>query len=65
MAVAACLLVLLRFLLMKENARLAALENEDMQLSEKEMVRLQRTADTEGISVAEARQLQKGFRFPI
>lgn len=65
MVIAACLLVLLRFLLIKENNRLASLESENMQLSEKEMIRLQRTAETEGISIAEARQLQKGFRYPI
>ncbi|KAF1843099.1 MFS transporter-like protein [Cucurbitaria berberidis CBS 394.84] len=65
MVIAALLLILLRFLLIRENNRLASLENENMELSEKEMIRLQRTAETEGISVAEARQLQKGFRYPI
>lgn len=65
MTIAAGLLILLRFILIRENAKLAALENENMSLSEKELARLQRTAETEGISVAEARQLQKGFRYPI
>lgn len=65
MKVAACLLTLLRFVLMRENARLDALENENMELSKKELTRLQRTAETEGVSLAEARQLQKSFRYPI
>ncbi|KAH9863675.1 hypothetical protein J1614_009607 [Plenodomus biglobosus] len=65
MTIAACLLTLLRFILKRENAKLAALEDENMSLSEKDLARLQRTAETEGISIAQARQLQKGFRYPI
>lgn len=55
--------VVLRFMLQHENKRLARLENEDMELTDKDMVRLQRTADLEGIDIAAARQLQKGYRY--
>ncbi|PSN64740.1 MFS transporter-like protein [Corynespora cassiicola Philippines] len=65
MSIAAGLLVLLRFMLIRENRRLANLENENVQLSEKDMARLQRTAGIEGISLADALRLQKGYRYPI
>lgn len=65
MVIAAILLTTLRFMLIRENNRLASVENENSELSEKDMIRLQRTAETEGISIAQARQLQKGFRYPI
>ncbi|KAJ5103211.1 hypothetical protein N7532_003740 [Penicillium argentinense] len=47
------------------NKRQERLENEDVQLSEKELRRLQLTADTEGIDIAAARRLQKGFRYVL
>lgn len=47
------------------NKRQERLENEDVQLTEKEVRRLQVTADTEGIDLAAARRLQKGFRYPL
>ena len=64
---AACgaLMVLLRFVLARENSKLARLENEDVSLSQKELEKLQKTAEVEGITVQEARALQKGFRFPL
>ena len=54
-----------RMILVRENKRLANLENEDIMLSEKEMKKLQQTADTEGVDLATARQKQKGFRYLI
>ncbi|KAJ5676142.1 hypothetical protein N7462_009039 [Penicillium macrosclerotiorum] len=47
------------------NKRQERLENEDIQLTEKELRRLQVTADFEGIDLAAARRLQKGFRFVL
>jgi MFS family permease len=47
------------------NKRLARLENEDVTLTEREMRRLQKTAEVEGIDIAAARRLQKGFRFML
>lgn len=54
-----------RMLLVKANKRLAHLEDEDSILSEKEMRQLQKTAETEGIDIATARQQQKGFRYLV
>lgn len=62
---AGLLMTLLRLRLIKENKRLARLENEDIALSQKELEKLERTAQVEGISLAEARALQKGFRYTI
>ena len=47
------------------NKRQERLENEDVQLTEKELRRLHLTAETEGIDIAAARRLQKGFRFVL
>ncbi|KAL1961501.1 hypothetical protein VTN77DRAFT_1662 [Rasamsonia byssochlamydoides] len=47
------------------NRRLARLENEDITLTEKEMRRLRQTAEVEGIDIAAARRLQKGFRYML
>ncbi|KAF9883553.1 hypothetical protein FE257_003192 [Aspergillus nanangensis] len=47
------------------NKRQERLEDEDVTLTEKELKRLEHTAQVEGISVAEARQLQKGFRYML
>lgn len=57
--------VVMRFVLIKENARLARMADEDATLTEKDLERLQRTADTEGIDLAAARRLQKGYRYII
>ena len=54
-----------RMLLVRENQRRANLENEDIILSDKEMKRLQKTAETEGIDISTARQQQKGFRYLV
>jgi len=57
--------VIHRYLLERDNKRLARLENEDVPLSERDIRTLQKTADLEGIDRATARQLQKGYRFMI
>ena len=55
----------LRFILTKQNKRLERLENEDAGLGEKDMAKLKKTAEVEGIDVAAARRLQKGYRYMI
>ena len=57
--------VVLRFYLVKQNKMLARLEDEDVQLTDSEMRKLQKTADFEGIDIAAARRLQKGYRYMI
>lgn len=47
------------------NKQQERLENEDIQLSEKELQRLQMTAEREGLDLAAARRLQKGFRYTL
>ncbi|KAF4848406.1 putative transporter [Colletotrichum siamense] len=64
-ASAAALMTLLRFILIRENNRLARLENEDVQLTQKELAKLEKSARVEGVSLSAARALQKGFRYTI
>ena len=64
-SIAAICGLLLRFILTRRNARLERLENEDVALSEKDLARLKKTADMEGIDIAAARRLQKGYRYMI
>jgi hypothetical protein len=47
------------------NKRQLRLENEEVELSPKDLRRLQVTADVEGIDLAAARRLQKGFRYVL
>ncbi|KAF6803029.1 major facilitator superfamily transporter [Colletotrichum musicola] len=62
---AAVLMTLLRLILIRENKRLARLENQSVQLTPKETARLEKTAEAEGVSPSAARVLQKGFRYTI
>lgn len=55
----------MKFYMEHQNRQLARLEQEDVQLTEKELRKLQKTAEFEGIDIAAARQLQKGFRYMI
>jgi hypothetical protein len=64
-AMAAMMGVVLRLYLQQQNKRLARLEDENAQLSDKEMRKLQKTAEFEGIELAAARKMQKGYRFMI
>ncbi|RAK99948.1 putative MFS transporter [Aspergillus ibericus CBS 121593] len=59
----AIMAALLYFHLSSQNKRLARLEDEDVILTDKEIRRLQKTAEVEGIDIAAARQLQRGFRY--
>ncbi|KAK6434683.1 hypothetical protein LTR95_009130 [Oleoguttula sp. CCFEE 5521] len=63
--IAAACGILLRIMLTKENRLLERLEQEDTELSEKDLARLRKTAEVEGIDIAAARQLQKGYRYLI
>lgn len=57
--------IFLYFNLRMLNQRQERLENEEVQLSSKDLRRLQTTADVEGIDIAAARRLQKGFRYTL
>lgn len=64
-AIGALMAVFMYFNLRMLNKRQERLEDEDCQLTEKELRRLQVTADFEGIDLAAARRLQKGFRYVL
>jgi hypothetical protein len=55
----------MRAVLTRQNARLARLEDEDLPLSARDLARLRRTAEVEGVDLAAARRLQKGYRYMI
>jgi nitrate/nitrite transporter NarK len=55
--------VILYFHLRSLNKRQARLEDHEVTLTDKEMRRLERTAEIEGIDIAAARRLQEGFRY--
>lgn len=57
--------VLLRVVLTKRNNRLARMENESQELTERDLAILRKTAEVEGIDIAAARRLQKGYRYMI
>jgi MFS family permease len=55
----------LRMYLQMQNRQLEALESEDATLSEKEVRKLERTAEIEGVDVRKARAMQKGYRYML
>lgn len=63
--VGAVMALFMFFHLRELNRRQERLEDEDIELTEEELSRLQKTAEIEGIDVAAARQLQRGFRYMI
>ena len=63
--VAGVMAVSIRLYLEMQNRRLERYESEDLTLTDREMRKLQQTADLEGIDIAAARRLQKGFRYMI
>lgn len=63
--VGAVMALFMFFHLRELNKRQERLEDEDVELTEEEQNRLQKTAEIEGIDVAAARQLQRGFRYMI
>ncbi|EXJ85254.1 hypothetical protein A1O3_05929 [Capronia epimyces CBS 606.96] len=55
----------LRWALTRENRRLERLDNVDVELSERDLVRLRLTAEQEGIDLDTARALQKNYRYLV
>jgi hypothetical protein len=54
-----------RLYLARENRRFERMEGADAELREQDIKKLQKTAELEGVDVAAARQLQKGFRYVL
>lgn len=63
--VAALMGLSMRIYLTKQNKQLERLETEDSLLTDKDIAVLQKTAEVEGIDLASARRLQKGYRYMI
>ena len=63
--VGAVMALFMYFHLRQLNRRQERLEDEDVTLTEEEQRRLQKTAEFEGVDIAAARQLQRGFRYVI
>ena len=57
--------VALRFYLQRQNKQLEMMEKEDSELSHKEVKKLEKTAEFEGIDMAAARVMQKGYRYML
>lgn len=55
----------MKLYLERQNKQMARMENEDSQLTERDMKKLRKTAEAEGIDIAAARALQKGYRYMI
>jgi hypothetical protein len=64
-AIAAVMGVLMRIKLTKQNKLLEKMESEDRQLTGAELEKLRKTAEVEGMDIAAARRLQKGYRYMI
>lgn len=63
--VAAACGIVLRFYLSHQNKQLERMENEDAPLTDRDIKKLKKTAEFEGIDIAAARRLQKGYRYMI
>jgi len=57
--------LIVRFILRRQNAKLDRMEQEDSELGGKDLDRLKKTAEMEGLDVTQARMLQKGYRYMI
>ena len=55
----------LRFYLQRQNKSFERMESADTELTDRDVQKLQKTAELEGISMAAARKLQKGFRYQL
>ncbi|KAF2178838.1 permease of the major facilitator superfamily [Zopfia rhizophila CBS 207.26] len=55
----------MRFYLQYQNRQLERMENENAELTERDMRKLQKTAEIEGIDIAAARVMQKGYRYML
>lgn len=62
---AAVCAVALRLLLQRQNKRLARMDDQGAELTARDLKKLEMTARVEGITVEEARALQRGFRYVI
>ncbi|PGH18015.1 hypothetical protein AJ80_04636 [Polytolypa hystricis UAMH7299] len=62
---AAAMALTLRFYLQRQNKQLERFEDAEMELSEKDLKKLTKTAEVEGCSVEQARKLQLGFRYML
>ncbi|KEF59377.1 uncharacterized protein A1O9_04221 [Exophiala aquamarina CBS 119918] len=65
--IAAVCAVVMRLYLQRENKQFARMEmeNDGQPLGEADLARLQKTTQAEGIAVAEARAMEKGFRYQL
>lgn len=54
---------ILRFMLSRENKMLERMEDQDAEMTPRDLRKLERTAEVEGIDIAAARRLQKGHRY--
>jgi uncharacterized protein with NAD-binding domain and iron-sulfur cluster len=57
--------IIMRFYLQYQNNQLDRMENVDSELTERDLRKLEKTAEMEGISIEAARALQKGYRYII
>ena len=57
--------LVLRIYLARQNKRFARMEDADGELTARDLKKLERTAEIEGVDLATARQLQKGFRYGL
>ncbi|CAN8101914.1 unnamed protein product [Discula destructiva] len=63
--IAAICAFMLKLLLEKQNKRLERMDDAGVQLTDRDMKKLEKTAEVEGLTIEEARTLQRGFRFVI
>ncbi|GAB7341279.1 hypothetical protein MBLNU457_7552t1 [Dothideomycetes sp. NU457] len=55
----------LKFYLQHQNKQLDRMENADAELTERDIQKLQRTAEIEGVPISVAREVAKGYRYMI
>jgi len=57
--------ITLRFYLTYQNKQLERMDDDDAPLTDRDMRKLKKTAEVEGIDISVARRLQKGYRYMI
>jgi len=57
--------IVIRINFQRKNKHLAALQNEDAPLSERDLAKLRKTAEMEGIDIAVARRQAKDYRYVV
>jgi len=55
----------LRMYLQMQNRQLELMEKEDAVLTERDVKKLEKTAEIEGVDVRKARAMQKGYRYML